>query len=172
MISIALILAALCNGEYRWHVKTSFPDSSAVVETTVEELSELPVPLHLGDKAKRAAAENKIVKVEAKVIGYKLEADLDIHVVILGDGGETMIIEFPDPRCVGDLAAKRRVALARRQFFAVLGKGKPFSKTIRYLPSPIPVVITGAIFFDKPHKQTGHARNYVELHPVEKIEKR
>ena len=94
---------------------------------------------------------------------FKLEDDVDYHIVIQDDNGNTMITEIPCPCCSalaggGPFAAG--IANARQQFDA------RFTATDFFQIVSVPVQITGVGFFDFIHGQTGVAPNGIELHPV------
>lgn len=161
----ALLIAELCAGEFRWSVKTTpLPDDAPELYTTVEELVALPRPKTLGPT--RHEKERVLAVLEATVVAYALEADQDVHIVLRGETGATMVAEFPDPRCVHALDAKRKIAKARRELFTVIPTA---AHGLTYLKTPVLVQISGAIFFDRRHGGMGRAKNGVELHPVKSI---
>jgi len=107
-------------GTERWPVKTGAdPDAHAVgtydfaetgaagiVDTTVEELIRLPRPAdmlpadenHEEYQQKRARPVELIIwRVTADIIVIKKEDDGDLHIVLQGDSGDTMIAEAPTP---------------------------------------------------------------------------
>jgi len=108
-------------GTERWPVKTGVDDAAAevgsnqqsgqsqagIVKSTVEELIQLPRPPDMADvrsyqeayQERRAVpVELTIWQVKADIIAIKKEADGDLHMVIQGDSGETMIAEAPAPK--------------------------------------------------------------------------
>jgi hypothetical protein len=116
--------AALARGVHpgteRWPVKTGTdPDAaqvgtnaaagannSGIVGATVEEMINLPRPPGLTDitadppefQDKRAApVEFTIWQVKADITVIKKESDGDLHIVLQGDSGETMVAESPTP---------------------------------------------------------------------------
>jgi hypothetical protein len=112
--------------------------------------------------AMRFPAERMKVEVTAMVTGYKKESDLDFHIVLSDPStGQTMIAEIPSGSCVPIEYASEFSAL-QKQFATDFGK-----PTARYKQvDPLKVKITGIVFFDFLHGQTGVAPNGVELHPV------
>ncbi len=159
MISALAALLLTCGSE-RWAVKVlsdGFVPSTAPEVSTIAELIKLPAP-RWDPTLVRQDAERRTVALEASVVGYKLEADEDLHVVIADGLGRTMIVEFPSEACAPQLAAPRRAFLA-------LVRRPPAPAFLR-LARPLPVHLVGVIFFDKLHGQTGVAPNGVELHPV------
>jgi len=159
-----------CGGEERWSVKTLSDPGGAYLQhppepATIGELSSLPSEYQ--PHGSRQKGETRIVEIDAFVVGFKLEADGDYHVVI-SDGRQTMVIELPDPRCVQSKQYQPTLAYARRSFLAILPNGvkvePAFKKLV--LKSPLRVKVTGVVFFDRIHGQNGVAKNGVELHPV------
>ncbi len=171
MSALAILLALACGTE-RWDVKTLVDAPSLATQratiSSVAQLVGLPAPRY-SNAGPRSAQESQVVGVTAWIVGYKLEADADWHVVIQDAAGQTMIVEFPDPACspeeVGPVFAK-----ARAQFLALV-PAVPTPR-LRRLARPVPVSVAGVVFMDKIHGQTGVAPNGVELHPVTWISKR
>jgi hypothetical protein len=154
-------------GTERWDVKTlTDPAANSVDFTprlaTVEQLAALPVPGPLRLHTPRYPDEMRSYRVSAQLISFKLEHDSDIHLVIAGTSGATMIVELPDPDCVGTLKLAE-MRTARKAF--VRAFGLPTQQFTRPAGSPS-VTVTGVLFFDILHGQTGVATNGVELHPV------
>jgi hypothetical protein len=92
--------------------------------------------------------------------------DRDIHLVIAApsDHSKTMIVEFPDPTCVGATPAlKKMIRDARSAFIACKGLMPSADKPFQKLTGT--ATIKGFDFFDRPHA-TGHATDGIELHPV------
>ena len=105
-------------GTERWPVKTGIDDDAVrvgsndqmgegIVNSTVEELIQLPRPADMRDvrspqpdfQDRRAApVEFVIWQVTADIIAIKKEADGDLHMVLQGNSGETMIAEAPTPK--------------------------------------------------------------------------
>jgi hypothetical protein len=108
-------------GKERWPVKTGVDediaevgkntvagaDADGIVDTTVEELIQIPRPDDMSDihgfqsdfQERRAKPfEVTIWRVTADIIAIKKEADGDLHIVLQGDSGETMIAEAPTAR--------------------------------------------------------------------------
>jgi hypothetical protein len=107
-------------GSERWPVKTGTdPDaaevgtnsaaganSAGIVDTTVEEMINLPRPPGLTDitadppefQDKRAQpVEFTVWQVKADITVIKKESDGDLHIVLQGDSGDTMVAESPTP---------------------------------------------------------------------------
>jgi hypothetical protein len=102
--------------------------------------------------------------VRAQVIEAKIEDDEDIHLVIASRRypHRTMIVEFPNPRCVASGFKRDRMRAARREVLDACGS---FS-TSSFTTLRGNVRIKGVGFWDEIHGQTGVAPNGIELHPV------
>lgn len=154
-------------GAERWAVKTlTDPGASQVnltpTATTVEELAALPVPDGFSGHAPRLAPESQTFTVSAILVEFKEEtSDSDIHMVLLGASGQTMIGEIPAPECAPGSRVISQITRARAQFTDIFGQP---SRSWQYSMEHIRV--TGVLFFDVPHGQTGVAPNAIELHPV------
>ncbi len=154
-------------GVERWAVKTLTDPEAGQVNlapkpATVEGLAVLPVPGGFGRDAKRLEPEFQAYTVAAVLVEFKEEADSDIHLVLLGKSGQSMIAEIPDPGCAQGSRVLPQISSARTQF---IGKfGLPSRTSWHQVNTP--VTVTGVLFFDVPHGQTGVAPNAVELHPV------
>lgn len=163
--------ALLCGIE-RWPVKTLADPAEPTVRFTarsssVSALTRLPVTVGIGG-ARGVGAERTTYRVKAKLVGVKTESDRDFHVVISDPKTHaTMIVEFPNQSCTNGAPAAKRAAMekARTTFLAACGITP--SSSFRKLSGT--VTMTGVAFFDFLHRQTGHAPNGVELHPVLKF---
>ena len=101
--------------------------------------------------------------VDAYVLGFKLETDEDIHVVIADSPtGPTMIAELPADECAKGSPHAVEMAQARKDFVAIFGEPHTKFKRIK----PVKVRLEGVVYFDHIHGQTGVAPNGVELHPL------
>ena len=154
-------------GTERWPVKTlTDPAASQVTlapkPATVEELTGLPVPDGFGRDAERLEPEFHAYTVAATLVEFKEEADSDIHLVIVGASGESMIAEIPDPGCAQGSRVLPQISRARAQFVGRFGQPSRTS----WHEVNASVTVTGVLFFDVLHGQTGVAPNAVELHPV------
>ena len=154
-------------GFERWDVKTLTDPAAELVNltsspATVEQLTALSVPAEFSRDAERLPSEFRTYTVRATLVEFKEETDSDIHLVIVGTSGESMIAEIPDPTCAQGSRVEAQIARARARF--VDSFGQP-SRTSWSEESAI-VTVTGVLFFDVHHGQRGVARNAVELHPV------
>lgn len=153
-------------GVERWAVKTLTDPKAGQVNlapksVTVEDLVALPVPGGFGRNAARLDPELQTYTVTATLVEFKEEGDSDIHLVIRGESGQSMIAEIPDPNCAPGSLVLQQISSARAQFVARFG---PPSRSWQQVN--VPVTVTGVLFFDVPHGQRGVAPNAIELHPV------
>jgi hypothetical protein len=154
-------------GVERWSVKTGGdPDAGLVdlnnpVPTTIAALRLITPPATPPDNARVAPAETTVYVIRATMTLYKLETDVDYHIVVQDENGATMVTEIPCPCCVaGGSPFTAGIANARQEFDAHL------TATTFFQSVTIPVQITGVGFFDFIHGQTGVAPNGIELHPI------
>ncbi len=165
-------------GEERWDVKTlSDPAAGQVNFTpkaaTVQQLYSMAAPTN-GEA--RNPSEDQTYVVHAKLVGYKIEfdptntqdpGDHDFHIVIQDlNGPQTMVVEIPDPQCDGVCSSLKKAAIAQARTAFASGVSKQPEAEFFALKTPVLVDVTGVLFFDFAHGQTGLAQNCVELHPV------
>ncbi len=163
---------------FRWDVKT-LTDVGAgqvnliPVDTTVHDLVNLPwtktVPTHLprAGEATFAPVELTTYRIQADLDGWKIAADDgDIHLVVRDPATkESMIVEFPDPKCTTKASTVHRDAMTTaRHSIETNCPGDTLRTSFHKLTGE--ASITGVGFFDKKHNQTGVARNGIELHPA------
>lgn len=155
-------------GAERWSVKTlSDADRDNVhfapKQVTVGWLASQKPPAHLPADRRVGPIETQTYKVRGLFVGYKLEEDEDLHVVVadVADPSKTMIVEIPSPDCAGACTSGHAEGF-RKARAVIMGLPEPVS--------PVTIVVTGVGFFDFLHGQTGAAPNGIELHPVLKIE--
>jgi hypothetical protein len=157
------IRGASCGVE-RWPVKT-LSDSRArevdfaVRPATVRYLGSLRASP--GGQDSRGPLETRVFGVQARLVGVKREADSDYH-LILSEGGATMIAEMPLAACTSGAQHRYAMSTARAELDRAVGG--PVGES--WIHSGLRVRLAGVLFFDFPHGQSGHARNYAELHPV------
>jgi hypothetical protein len=159
-------------GVERWPVKTlSDPASSLVnltpTRTRVVDLDKIPAPNLPSDNVTRLASEERTYLIKGThLVEYKLEGDGDIHLVLKSPlNGDTMIAEIPNFACIANTTARARIADARAEFFLQVAIPSGISTTSFTHVDKV-VALTGVLFFDFKHGQTGVAPNAVELHPV------
>jgi hypothetical protein len=154
LAALALSNSLTCGTE-RWAQKT-LTDSEApkinyeTTETTISGLNKLTAP---STKRKhRTPVELQVWSVKGSLDLVKTEADGDYHVVVADSSGMTIIVEIPDPKCTTSKKLLSTLAATR--------------DSIQTIPLHSMVEVSGVAFFDFAHRQTGHALNYIELHPV------
>ncbi|HNP23437.1 MAG TPA: hypothetical protein PKM63_17340 [Panacibacter sp.] len=161
-----------CGGEERWEQKVLIdPEAQEIHEkpivTTIAELQQIntKLPENKYQEGKpRMEIEKQVYTIKNCFITDIIrEDDNDLHLVI-EDGNKnsphTMIAEIPDPKCpqaqksdwVGEYQDVQKFLLDHAENY------RHFQFTI-----------TGVLFVDKAHGQTGKAPNSVEIHPILKI---
>lgn len=171
---LALPAYPACVGTQRWDVKTT-ADAEArrirqrAIDTTLAQLVRLKRPADLKRKSPRTkGAEETVYVIDAVLVTFFSEADQDRHLV-LRSRSVYLIAEIPDPKCVSSSARFHdEIHAVRKKFddhFKVNGKVRKSKKVVNER-----VRVTGVGFFDSPHKVTNAAPNFIELHPVLKIE--
>lgn len=168
MTLLVLAVLAGCPAE-RGTVKTFSDPGVKYVEASprrvsVELLGGLPSE-YSSDKMPRQKSETQLYAVEGTLLGAKLEADGDVHAVLAGKTGATLIVEFPDPKCTMKAPQKYRDAMAKARA-DVLKLLPRLSGKFRKLDKSAPIKVMGPAFWDKPHGQDGVAPNAAEIHPV------
>jgi len=156
-------------GRARWQQKTLTDPAAQTVnlsplDSTVEDLIALPAPKSWTPDLPRQVTEFRAYRVPAVLVAFKLEPDSDIHLVLRGTSGATMIAEIPDPRCAHGSVVLPQLAQVRKAFLQRFGAPERF-RWRRPLHGAV-VVVTGILLFDDAHGQRGVAPNGVELHPV------
>ncbi|WIV59256.1 putative Ig domain-containing protein [Amycolatopsis nalaikhensis] len=158
--------AASCGVE-RWSVKTGTDADAAKITlqsttpTTIAALTGLAKPSTLPANNRIQPTETTVYRLQATLTKYKLESDSDYHLVLADGSGHTMIVEVPDPACVGSSSALlTSIQKARAEVNA------KYTPTGSFQTANVPVTVTGVGFFDFLHGQTGVAPNGIELHAV------
>jgi len=167
----SLVAPAQACGRERWPAKVLADgvaiDAAHPAVATVDQLRTLSRPPGVdGFNAPRAPAERRVYRVQAELLGFKLEKDGDIHLVIAqpGNRAHTMIAEIPDPRCMSGAPPVYAEDVARTRLAFVKAYGIPPATHFRIAYRAITVV--GPAFFDFLHRQDGLAPNGIEIHPV------
>ena len=114
-----------------------------------------------GGQESRGPLESRVFGVQARLVGVKREADSDYH-LMLSEGGATMIAEMPLAACTS--GAQHRYAMSTARAELERAVGGPVGES--WIHPGLRVRAAGVLFFDFPHGQSGHVRNYAELHPV------
>ncbi len=154
-------------GVERWSVKTGTDADAGLINlnsttpTTIASLIALPAPATLPSNNRIQPTETTVFQLQDTLTEYKLETDSDYHLVLADGSGNTMIVEIPDPACVGSTSPLLPgIQTARSEFDARYTPNGSF-QTVN-----VPVTVTGVGFFDYLHGQTGVAPNGIELHAV------
>jgi len=184
-------------GSERWNIKTlddpgANQVSMAARSVTIDSLVSLPVPNGFNgnnDTQRYVPTEDNVYTVRAWLVGFKEEADRDLHVVIADPAlnslamadlkapkkgqadhrpKDIMIAEIPDSQCssVKEGGHASQISAVRSSFKNCFG---PPSMSFKLFSDRMIVDVSGVGFFDKIHGQTGVARNGIELHPVLRI---
>lgn len=158
-------------GVERWAIKTLTDPAAGQVSfvahpVKIAALRALPAPAKsaLGPSRIRPV-ELETFTVQATVIAWKQEADLDFHLELSDAQHHTMIAEIPSPTCVAKSRVRSQITAARAATIAALGQ----PSMVKFQTVSRAVTITGVGFFDFLHGQRGVAPNGIELHPVTHI---
>jgi Bacterial Ig-like domain (group 3)/Lamin Tail Domain len=167
---ITLTVQSPTCGVERWSVKTGTDPDAPLVDlnsatvTTIQNLGALPAPPDPPGpplNARIQPTETTVYILNATMTLYKKENDVDYHIVLQDDTGNTLIVEVPSPACVGTTSPfAAAIASARAKF------DSRFTALPSFQTANIPVRVKGVAFFDFIHGQTGVAPNGIELHPV------
>jgi hypothetical protein len=169
-VPITITIQSPTCGVERWSVKVGTDADAALVNaanpvrTTIQAMRALVAPADppgppLDHRVQ--PTETTVFVINGVLTQYKLEDDVDYHIVIRDPAGNTMITEIPSPACDGSTSPfDAAVEAVRKKFDARL------SATSSFQTANLPVQIKGVGFFDFIHGQTGVAPNGVELHPV------
>ncbi len=160
-----------CGGEERWAIKVLDDQQADSIrenahDTTIAELLQINTTTKENkyqEKKGRMAIESQVYRIRHCFITKVLiEDDNDLHLVIEDGKKHTMIAEIPDPKCK-DAANSAFINFfidARQTMADHANNYRHFMFTI-----------TGVLFVDKAHGQTGRASNNVEIHPILEIKK-
>lgn len=165
------VLYAQCGTEW-WDIKTLTDKDAGKInftpkETTVFDLVSMPKPDKLPKE--RMESEEQTYSLTAILVGLKLEDDFDFHIVIKDlVKNKTMIIECPDPECteVQKSSQYEQIKTVRKFFEDNFNPVKKY----KLVKGNIKLKVSGVLFFDKIHGQTGVAKNEVKLHPIISVE--
>ena len=167
-----------CGVEY-WNVKTGIDADATTINLTnvtpisISDLRAIPIAFPpIGDRptvnnaaTRIAPTEFTVYRVNATLTLYKLETDVDYHMVLQDENGNTIVSEIPSPACVGAQSPfLPGITTSRATMDAHL------SPTEGFQAANLPVRITGVGFFDVLHGQTGIPPNGIEIHPILDLE--
>jgi len=163
----------------RWPVRTgSDPDAANIDDTpvpaTVEKLIAEPRPEGMRDltnehpeyQNRRAeGVEMTVYRVEAVVVGCKLQINGSYHLILRGTSGKTMLANCPDPHTVDPESRwAKQIAAVRAQ---VEKKVQPRAALQKFEAR---TRIVGVGYFNRAHGQVAAAPNGIELTPVLQLE--
>jgi hypothetical protein len=160
-----------CGGEEKWEQKVMIDDAAAsientYIETTIEDILAIDTKTRenkFSDKKARMPFESQIYKIRHCFITDILrENDNDLHLVIEDGKGNHMIAEIPDVDCPD--AAKSDWS---ELFYDARSTMLQYANNYRHYM----FTITGVLFLDKAHGQTGRAANNIEIHPILELKK-
>ncbi len=180
------------NGSARKSAKTSFASGGAdsfsspgalldsLLNGSAPQDNDRVMRSKLNANAPRASEEQRNATVTAFLYATKKESDNDFHLLIgdnpNGGDGRFMTAEVsglpnPDNRLTPQF---QQVRDAYRAFFTASGLSLPGERYVRF-PQPIPITLTGSVFFDVDHT-IGEVRsgNIIpetvwEIHPISDI---
>src|SRR3954468_352685 len=142
------------------------------IDTTIAALN--AIPRHCGPTGNRRVRdeEQRVYRIEGRIIRVKRERDHDIHLVLADatNPKDHIIVESDDPNFGKNVGSpyRDRLAPARRMMDALVSA--PSADAFRDLKGTI-VRVTGIGFFDVNHFQKGRSRSCIELHPILTIER-
>jgi hypothetical protein len=158
-------------GVERWDVKNLLDNDVANVNFVPHISSILAVDslakISLGDSAPRMSFERQTLSIPCTIVAFKQEDDSDLHLVITDANSDSMIAEIPNVSCAEVAKSTHFAEFISARAWVVQHLGTPKKSFVK---TNMPATVTGVLFQDFPHGQRGHALNYMELHPVLKIE--
>ena len=158
-----------CGGEELWSQKILMDEESEDIRRT-PELTTIANLIRIDTEGEKRTADNPRLEFEEKEVTVKdvlirkviLEDDNDYHLVIQDRQGRHMIAEIIDPACE-DAHQSEFID----DYYAVRETMDQYAtKFLHYSFN-----ITGVLFRDRPHGQTGKADNNLEIHPILKLTK-
>ena len=189
-----------CGGEERWAVKDGTDASAAgvnfssIAAKTLVQLVKIKEPKLPSDNTTRVLPqEGDVVRLQARLIQWKVEDDADYHLVLTDDTekftpaggrptGHSLIGEIPDPNC---LAGSHDEFGTTSPFLNITGAtAMGIAAARQEMDDEFPnadqsggwndaggarVEIVGVTFFDRAHGQVSRAPNNLEIHPVVSI---
>jgi len=142
------------------------------IDTTIAALN--AIPPHCGPTGNRRVRdeEQRVYRIEGRIIRVKRERDHDIHLVLADatNPKDHIIVESDDPDFGRNAASpyRDRLAAARRMTEELVSSSS--ADALDQLKGTI-VRVTGIGFFDVNHLQKGRSRSCIELHPILTIER-
>jgi hypothetical protein len=158
-----------CGGEEHWSQKVLTDPGAASIQLTIENSTiknlltidtKLPQNKY-GESKPRMEIEKHIYQVKHCFITDILrENDNDLHLVLEDGAGNHMIAEVPDTDC-----SEAKKSDWSGNFEEVRSLILSHASNYRHFL----FTVTGVLFVDRFHRQTGAAPNNVELHPIIEI---
>jgi hypothetical protein len=157
----------------------SFGDLGAVLDSMIPDATMRAKNISKGPDSGRLPEEQGMVTVTAFLYASSKESDNDFHCIVGRDPKKParfMNVEVSalPPSTAASFAALKAARNEFKTFFTSNGDGLPVSGYDKYTP-PIPVTITGSLFFDVDHVPpavgpTGmKPKTAWEIHPVSDI---
>lgn len=159
-----------CGGEDRWQQKILVDDKAMNINTlstlttiaSINSINTTAEPNKFADNKPRMSIEQQVYTIKHCYISDALrENDNDVHLVIEDGKGHHMIAEIPDPTCIG---------IATSPWLGDIQKVRNFFLDHASNYRHFLFTVTGPLFVDKAHSQTGKADNNIEIHPILKLD--
>lgn len=196
-VSLASAVSAFgqCGGQERWAVKDGTDSTASQVDfgniqaKTLSDLIKLKEPKLPGDdKTRVLPQEATVVRVQARLVQWKLETDADYHLVLTDDTenftqahgtptGHSIVGEVPDPNCLAgshdefgsqspflQISADLGIDVAREQMNEAFPNADLTGQWNDAGGARVEVV--GVTFYDRAHGQVSRAPNNLEIHPI------
>jgi hypothetical protein len=160
-----------CGGKERWAVKVMSDQAADFInetphDTTMAELLKINTTTGVykyKETKPRMAIESQVYRIKhCFITKILIENDNDLHLVIEDGKKHTMIAEIPDPDC---LDAQNSPFI--NSFVETRQTLMKYANNYRHYM----FTITGVLFVDKSHGQTGKSPNNIEIHPILEIKK-
>jgi len=160
-----------CGGEEHWAQKVLIDKAAdsidlTILPATIKDLTSIDTKLpenKYKESKPRMEIERHIYQIKHCIISDILrENDNDLHLVIEDGHGNHMIAEVPDELC-----ADAKKSDWSGNFEEVRITVLKYANNYRHFL----FTVTGVLFVDKSHGQTGVAPNSIELHPIIDIKK-
>ena len=115
----------------------------------------------------RLAFERQTLTIPCTIVAFKLENDSDLHLILQDQKNDSMIAEIPNVACEEVAKSTHASEFIAAKNWVIQHLGTPKKSFVK---TNVAATVTGVLFQDFAHGQKGHATNYMELHPVLKIE--
>lgn len=156
-----------CGGEELWEQKVLIDNkvdsiNKRPVLTTVKEINNIPSKDEKRTKKNSRLSFERQVKTVKNVLIRKVirEDDNDYHLVVQDRAGNHLIAEIVDPECK-DAQSSEFID----EYFNVRETMEKHARDFLHWEFDM----TGVLFKDRSHGQTGKADNDIEIHPILKL---